>query len=129
MGTHSVGRDLPLFTKFSDESDDRPPPDDFANRSPYNETYEEDDDFILDCDILHTPALTAASDDESKATSDISITHPAPIHYSNSKSLQMAPVGIVDDGKENVDLELEEQDDDMNELDAWLNSGAVEIVG
>jgi hypothetical protein len=28
-----------------------------------------------------------------------------------------------------VDLEMEEQNDDMKELDAWLNSGAVEIIG
>ncbi|KAJ7685543.1 P-loop containing nucleoside triphosphate hydrolase protein [Mycena polygramma] len=119
----AAGKDLPLFTTFSDESDDRPAPDDFTT---YGETYGEDE-FILDCDILPTtPALTMASDDESKATSDISVTHLAPIFRFEPQ--KEAPA--FEDGKgAEMGAEKEEQDDDMNELDAWLNSGAVEIVG
>ncbi|KAJ6531293.1 hypothetical protein B0H19DRAFT_1242397 [Mycena capillaripes] len=129
MGIHSAKRDFALFNKFSDESDDVLPPDDFAA---YDETaayggYE--DDFILDCDILPTtPALTVASDDESKATSDISITHSAPI-FSLIQSPHYTAAAVLEEGKGIFELEMEEQDDDMNELDAWLNSGAVEIVG
>ncbi|KAF7337997.1 ATP-dependent DNA helicase MER3 [Mycena venus] len=130
----SGGRYLPLFAESSDEDDDRPEPD--------GEDYEEYDDFVLDCDVLpNTPALTTASDDESKATSDISITHPAYILNSILKPSQTAPILPLDEGdrtvdfemengeKGPVDFEMEEQDDDMKELDAWLNSGAVEIIG
>ncbi|KAF7363796.1 ATP-dependent DNA helicase MER3 [Mycena sanguinolenta] len=133
--TRPVGR-VPLFAKFSDESDDLIAPDDFGIRSAGGETYDECEDFILDCDIFPTtPALTTASD-ESKDTSDISITYPSPILKSTSASSQAALAldgkkiahFEMDGEKENVDFE-EEQDDDMKELDAWLNSGAVEIIG
>ncbi|KAJ7256507.1 Sec63 Brl domain-containing protein [Mycena haematopus] len=137
--TRSTGRDL-LSSKFSDDSDeidDLQAPDDFGARSPGGETYEECDDFILDCDIFPTtPALTTASDD-SKAASDISMTHPALTFDSALKSSQTALAldgkktvhFEMNAGKTNADFETEEQDDDMKELDAWLNSGAVEIVG
>ncbi|KAJ6502143.1 Sec63 Brl domain-containing protein [Mycena sanguinolenta] len=124
----------PLFTKFSDESDHRIAPDDFPICSPGDETYDECEDFILDCDRFPTtPALTTASDD-SKDTSDISITHPALFLNSTLASSQPAPAL---DGKKIVHFEMdveernvdfEEEDDDMKEFDAWLNSGAVEIV-
>ncbi|KAJ6490602.1 Sec63 Brl domain-containing protein [Mycena vitilis] len=114
-----AGKDLPLFTTFSDESDDQPVPDAFTT---YGETYGEDD-FILDCDILPTtPALTMTSDE---ATSDISVTHLAPIFRFEPQ--KEAP--LEDRKWAEMGAEMGEQDDDMNELDAWLNSGAVEIVG
>ncbi|KAF8205795.1 hypothetical protein K438DRAFT_2014648 [Mycena galopus ATCC 62051] len=129
-----------LFTNFSDKSDDRPEPDDFSARSPGGgETYEQYDDFILDCDIFPaTPALTTASDEESKAASDISTTHPALLIRSTVKSPPTAPAPQADGGRKTVDFETDaakgnvdfemEEDDDMKELDAWLNSGAVEII-
>jgi hypothetical protein len=105
--------------------------------SPYGESYQEDDDFILDCDILPTtPALTTASDDESKASNDVSVTRPALIFDVDQQSPQQkARDGRrtahleMEGEKAAVDLEMEEQNDDMKELDAWLNSGAVEIIG
>ncbi|KAJ7172122.1 Sec63 Brl domain-containing protein [Mycena filopes] len=121
----------PLFTRFSDDyySDDRvAAPNDFMQRRSSPDLYEADDDFILDCDIVPTtPALTTASDDDSsKTTSDISIAHP--VH----SSFGLPPVVVSEQkGGEKVEVkgEMDEQDDDMDALDAWLNSGAVEIVG
>ncbi|KAJ7047198.1 P-loop containing nucleoside triphosphate hydrolase protein [Mycena alexandri] len=127
MAALPAERAVPLFT---DDSDDRLASDDFVCRSP--DPYDANNDFILDCDILPTtPALTTTSDGDSKATSDISITHP--VHTFGSK-LPTAPLPTVEEGARRraeveVEVEMEEQDDDMNEFDAWLNSGAVEIVG
>jgi hypothetical protein len=127
-----------LFTSFSDVSDDRLQSDDLGSRSPYGDTYAEyDDDFMLDCDSLATtPALTTAFDDECKTTSDISITHRVPAFNSNPKNAPDFDEGAGNvhfemeiGGQGTVAFEMEEQDDDMKELDAWLNSGAVEIIG
>ncbi|KAJ7481219.1 inner membrane protein import complex subunit Tim54-domain-containing protein [Mycena galericulata] len=103
--------------KVSDGSEDQLPADVFEA---HGEVYEEDDDFVLDCDILPTtPALTFP-DDGSKATT---------VPRSILKSPQNAPVVPCEGGlKGTLNIEMDEQDDDLNELDAWLNSGAVEIV-
>ncbi|KAJ7632951.1 Sec63 Brl domain-containing protein [Roridomyces roridus] len=82
----------------------------------------DDEDFTLDCEILPTtPALTVS--DDSKATSDISTPR------SVFKSPVVAPAPAGGKGMQDVEMEMvDEQDDDMKALDAWLNSGAVEIV-
>ncbi|KAJ7112430.1 hypothetical protein C8R43DRAFT_1159023 [Mycena crocata] len=120
---------LPLFSEICNESEDDPRFDDFGEPPSFGDTYlqndDENDDFILDCDILPTtPALTV-SDDESKATSDISMTHPVPPPPIRMKSPQTT---MLDNGNGPWDVKMEDDDDDLNELDAWLNSGAVEIV-
>ncbi|KAJ7827539.1 hypothetical protein B0H14DRAFT_2814688 [Mycena olivaceomarginata] len=114
---HSTGL---AVHQISDESDHRSDLGDLRAHSPYGESYQEDDDFILDCDILPTtPALTTASDDESKASNDISVTRPALIFDVDQQSPQQK---ARDEGR-TAHLEME------GELDAWLNSGAVEIIG
>ncbi|KAJ6490475.1 hypothetical protein DFH09DRAFT_1003499 [Mycena vulgaris] len=120
----SERRGLPLFAVVSDGSEDRAMPDDFMTGPSNDAAYEEDQDeeFILDCDLLPTtPALTASSA-ESKVPSDISMTFPVPTRHSTFlKSPEVAATA-----KE--EIEFEERDDDLDALDAWLNSGAVEIV-
>lgn len=104
---------LPLFAELSDEAED----------DAFTPDVCEEDDFILDCDILPTtPALTASSYDESKATSDFSVPR-------NLKSPQAT--GVFEEGRDSKETGYPtmNDDDDLNALDAWLNSGAVEIVG
>ncbi|KAJ7085715.1 Sec63 Brl domain-containing protein [Mycena belliarum] len=146
----STRRGVPLFTEVSDESEDRPMPDDFMGGPAIDGAYEEDDEeFVLDCDILPTtPALTASSA-RSETTSDLSMAYAAPAYYpvrssSSSKPppLQLgskpltevsvstpAPEVTREVAAQAMDFEDDEQDDDLDALDAWLNSGAVEIVG
>ncbi|KAJ7461495.1 Sec63 Brl domain-containing protein [Mycena latifolia] len=126
-GPSSTRRGLPLFTEVSDESEDRPTPDDFMGPPANDDTYDEDDEFILDCDILPTtPALTASSD-QSRTTSDISMPYPEPARPLNLKAPEVAATSR-EAGKDEA-MEYDDQDDDLEALDAWLNSGAVEIVG
>lgn len=107
-----------MFPEVSDGSEDRSPADDFDEES--------EEDFVLDCDMLPTtPALT--SDNDSKATSDMSMPRQFPPLNLVSKSPQTVSVP-PEGGKETWDAEMDEEDDDLKELDAWLNSGAVEIV-
>ncbi|KAJ7709458.1 hypothetical protein B0H17DRAFT_1190666 [Mycena rosella] len=129
-GPSSTQRRIPLFTEVSDGSEDQTMPDDFMRPPSIDDAFDEDDDgFILDCDILPTtPALTASSA-ESRATSDISMTFPVynPRHTNMESPKPIA--ATLEVAKETGDQAEFEQDDDLDELDAWLNSGAVEIVG
>jgi hypothetical protein len=122
-------RGLPLFTYVSDGSEDEPMLTDFITGSSKVEAaneFEDKEEFILDCDLLPTtPALTASSND-SKSGSDISITYPVPMHLDPP---DMASADLEMPGKGTGDVAMDDEDDDLNELDAWLNSGAVEIVG
>ena len=79
------------------------------------------EDFIPDYETLpSTPALTA-SDDDLKATSDLT----QPVHTPDPKPRMMH----LDEG-EGKDFVMRDVngDDDLREFDAWLNSGVFEIV-
>ncbi|KAJ6618834.1 Sec63 Brl domain-containing protein [Mycena sp. CBHHK59/15] len=117
-------------TLFIDVSDDEPqPPGDRRAQFSYSKSGEKyrEDDFVLDSDILPTtPALTfnSVSEDEQRTTSDISMTGQVPARGSPQKTMD----DLEQRSREDAVAVKEEQNADLDEFEAWLNSGAVEII-
>lgn len=116
-----------LFIEASDDDEhpfvDWEPPefnaydDARGNYDQVNPQPEADDDFSINSDYLDvfpaTPGLTATSEDGTKDNSEILCTYET----EEFGSLELTNKGINT-----------KNDDDFAELDAWLTSGAVEIV-
>lgn len=103
-----------MFLDLSDEPDDLPIPD----------TLEDEDDFTLDPTFLEivprTPDLTV--------TSANSCMDPLPDSSQIVETLRCDNPGDSNKGL-GQEIAIAEEPDELSELEAWLNSGAVEIVG
>ncbi|KAK7038046.1 ATP-dependent DNA helicase MER3 [Favolaschia claudopus] len=112
-----------LFAPVPEDYDEPPLSNNFACYSPVPENSEEYDDFVLDCDL---PTMPAPQD--SKLTSDISTNYAALAPGLKSECLH-ATGPALEANTQTQEIDEEDMDDDMKQFDAWINSGAVEIVG
>lgn len=96
---------------------------------------DDEDDFILDCDRFETlqpaPSLTSFTQTSDEATSlsssDFSLS--STLFVPDTSSTYGHKANDADYSGQVANEQVEEEDfDEFAELDAWLNSGAVEIV-